>query len=204
MSLGTFTQVSQSNVRSRNDQSLRWPICLWLVDDNAALRGLLVDLLGGHDSIHCPRSLPSAEALLEELQSGPSPDVILMDLNMGGMSGIEAIPAVRALAPEARLFIMTTFYDGDQESRALAAGAAGFMLKSAPVEQILSELLETPQTRIPAPNRLATANVPDETHSTASPNSGQGAAWLPLVPRLVDLVRSVRDRKRLSPASNAR
>src|SRR5687767_10175867 len=73
------------------------------------------------------RTGAEAVALFRELR----PDVTLMDLQMPGMNGVQAIEAIRAEAPNARIVVLTT-YDGDvQALRALKAGAAGFLLKSS-------------------------------------------------------------------------
>ncbi len=68
------------------------------------------------------------------------PDVALLDLEMPEMGGIEAIAAIRALERDARLVVLTTF-DGDEDVfRAVSAGAAGYLLKDAPKEEILGAI----------------------------------------------------------------
>src|SRR5262249_25432061 len=70
------------------------------------------------------------------------PDVVLMDLQMPGMSGVEAIEAIRAQAPAARIVVLTT-YDGDvQALRAMKAGAAAYLLKSSLRKELVDTIRE--------------------------------------------------------------
>ena len=102
---------------------------LWLVDDDDDMRGLIAELIDRSDTIQCSQQFYSAEGALDALAHELPPDIILLDLNMGGMSGVEAIRPIKRLAREARVFIMTIFYDTIEAARARKAGAAGFILK---------------------------------------------------------------------------
>ena len=106
------------------------PIRLWLVEDHAEVRDLLVRLVNEQPGIQCSRSFASAEAMLSALERESSPDLILSDLNMPGRSGIESISAARALAPATPVVIMTAIHDSRQQAAALEAGAAGFLTKT--------------------------------------------------------------------------
>jgi DNA-binding NarL/FixJ family response regulator len=70
------------------------------------------------------------------------PDVTLMDLRLSGMSGIDALVAIRAEFPEARIIILTTFESDADMQRALASGAKSFLLKSLPPRQLLKVIRE--------------------------------------------------------------
>jgi two-component system NarL family response regulator len=79
------------------------------------------------------------------------PDVTLMDLRLPGMSGVEAIDAIRAEFPDARIIVLTT-YDGDEDIyRGLQAGAMAYLLKDAPREELLEAIraVHAGQMRIP-------------------------------------------------------
>jgi|SRR5581483_1497960 DNA-binding NarL/FixJ family response regulator len=108
---------------------------LWLVDDNREIRSLLANLIAREGSIECARQFSSAEALLEALQKETPPDAILLDLSLGGMSGIDALRPIRSLAASVHVFVMTTFYDGDVAARAFSLGASGFILKRQEIER---------------------------------------------------------------------
>ena len=116
-----------------NDQLIR----MWVVDDNDSFRGLLSSLIETEAGFECTRQFPSALALLAALKHHSPPDVILMDIEMPGLSGVDAVQGVKALAPATPVFIMTTFYDHHYKTRALRDGASGFFLKSAPLADML-------------------------------------------------------------------
>jgi DNA-binding NarL/FixJ family response regulator len=117
-------------------------LSLWLVDDHDGIRDLLADLLSDFGGIQCARQFSSAEAMLEALATDTPPDVILTDLNMGGMSGIDSIGPIKSLASATRVFIMTTFYDSEAARRAFKAGASGFLLKRDDVERNIEFILK--------------------------------------------------------------
>jgi DNA-binding NtrC family response regulator len=142
------------NGRSRdmNKSALR----LWIADDRKDIRDLLPDLLSRAGTIECPRTFSSAEALLDALKKETPPDAILSDVDMGGMSGIDAIQPIRSLAPSTHIFLMTIFYDGDLAARAFNLGASGFLLKRHEADQIVESILRisaepVPMRRLPTP-----------------------------------------------------
>jgi DNA-binding NarL/FixJ family response regulator len=117
-------------------------LCLWLADDHAPIVSLLAEVLGKSGRIHCARLFESAEDLLQALALETPPDAILMDVNMGGMTGVQAIAPIKRLAGSMRVFIMTTFFDGVVLTSARQAGAAGFFLKSGDWDEAIRRLLE--------------------------------------------------------------
>jgi DNA-binding NarL/FixJ family response regulator len=118
---------------------------LWLVDDDASVRGLMAELIEYRASFKSVRQFSSAEAVLAALGNSRGPDVLLMDVNMGGMSGIDAVRPIKRLSGSTRVFIMTTFFDSQRESNAFAAGASGFFLKTDELETVL-ECIRDPST----------------------------------------------------------
>jgi DNA-binding NarL/FixJ family response regulator len=106
------------------------PVRLWVVDDKQEVRSLFVEALSHERGIFCDREFNSAEALLEALGRDLPPDVVLTDVQMGGMTGVESLRFIPMLAPSVRVLVMTTFYDSIHEAEALRSGASGFLLKS--------------------------------------------------------------------------
>ncbi|MGW9628104.1 response regulator [Microbacterium sp. NPDC055521] len=110
-------------------------IRLLLVDDQALIRGAMAALLeleGDMTVLGTGADGTDAVRLAAELR----PDVCLMDIQMPGMDGIEATRAVRAACPGTRVLIVTTFARPGYLRSALDAGAAGFVAKDAPAEQL--------------------------------------------------------------------
>jgi DNA-binding NarL/FixJ family response regulator len=108
------------------------------VDDHQLLReGIAAVLEAQEDMTLVAQASNGREAL--EIFRRLRPDVTLMDLRMPDMSGIEAITAIRAEFPDARIVVLTTYAGDAQAAAALKAGAAGYMLKNL----VRKELLET-------------------------------------------------------------
>jgi DNA-binding NarL/FixJ family response regulator len=106
-----------------------------VVDDHELFRGGLVQLLEerGVDVVGDAPLAAGAIQLTCEL----SPDVVLMDLNMPGMSGIEATQRLSAAAPLVRVLMLTVVADERNVTEALLAGACGYLVKDAPIDQII-------------------------------------------------------------------
>lgn len=112
-------------------------INFWLADDDAELRQVMAQTLNLTPGMRLTREFASAEALIRALKSGPAPHVVVLDLKMMGMSGADAVAPIKQLAPQIHVIIFTTFHDGAAQQKALAAGAAGFVLKRNGVGSIV-------------------------------------------------------------------
>jgi DNA-binding NarL/FixJ family response regulator len=111
-------------------------IGVWLVEDNAMFR---MGVQRGVDSLEgmaCRGRFTSAEAAFSALDTEEPPDVILLDVQLPGMEGIEALQTLRERAPQARVVILTVFDDADKIFRAVCAGAMGYVLKTSGIDQI--------------------------------------------------------------------
>lgn len=108
------------------------------VDDHPILRGGIAALIGNQSDMELVAEAANGQEGLEQFRKH-CPDITLMDLQMPGMSGIDAIIAIRAEFPEARIIILTTHAGDVQISRALKAGARAYLLKGS----LRNELLET-------------------------------------------------------------
>jgi DNA-binding NarL/FixJ family response regulator len=109
---------------------------VWVVDDNAALRELFAHLLTKQPGIRCTRQFSSAEAVLATLAEERPPDMILLDLNLGGQSGLSAIRPIKKLAPSVMVLTLTMFTNSHYEMEAFRSGASGFLLKSYGIDEI--------------------------------------------------------------------
>jgi two-component system, NarL family, invasion response regulator UvrY len=115
-----------------------------LVDDHDLFRGGLRDVLedSGVRIVGEAGDGERAVELVRELR----PDVVVMDLNMPGMGGVEATRRILADAPEQRVLVLTITVDQHLIDDALAAGAAGYLLKDAPVDDIAAAVKATSPT----------------------------------------------------------
>ena len=110
-----------------------------LVDDQGLFREALATLLGLHSQLEIVGEAGDGEAGVALAQT-LRPDVVLMDLRMPGMSGVEATRRLRSLVPEARVLVLTTFEDDDEVLAAIEVGAAGYMLKASPAEKLVEAI----------------------------------------------------------------
>lgn len=143
-SLLTEAERVDATARSSANGSSRRVLRVWLVDDNAALRGLFAQLLNKQPGIQCRRHFPSAEAVLVALAEERSPDMILMDVNLGGQSGLSAIRPIKNLVPSVKVLMLTMFSNSHYEAEAFRSGASGFLLKSYSLDEI-AELMHEAQ-----------------------------------------------------------
>lgn len=112
-----------------------------VVDDHAVVRAGLRLLLGGEEGIEAAGEAGSADEALREARR-IKPDVILLDVTMPGTSGIEALPSLLEVAPEARVLILSMEDDPSYVREAFAAGAQGYVLKEAIDTEVVTAVRE--------------------------------------------------------------
>jgi len=118
------------------------PHSVWIVEDNSAFRETIAELIRRTPALQFERAFGSCEAALEELERAAVPDIILMDLDLPGMTGIEGVRAVKAVSPETRVVMLTVFDENDLIFKSICAGASGYLLKSDPTAKIVASLQE--------------------------------------------------------------
>ena len=128
---------------------------MWLIEDHADSRRVLARVLNRTSTLVCPCTFASCEEALAALRSTPAPDVVLLDIGLPGMNGIEGIPHLKALAPGTHIIILTVFDDQDKVFRAICAGASGYLLKNADEEAIASAVREVMEGGAPVNPRIA-------------------------------------------------
>lgn len=130
-----------------------------VVDDHAMVRAGLATLLeAGGDITVVGQAADGVQAV--ELAQRLTPDVILMDLSMPVMGGVEATRAVLAAAPDTSVVVLTTFSDRDRVSQALAAGAVGYQLKDCEPADLLAAVRAAAAGHAPLDPRVARVLLP--------------------------------------------
>ncbi|MCU1676524.1 MAG: response regulator transcription factor [Frankiales bacterium] len=130
-----------------------------IVDDHAVVRRGLADLLTASGDIAVVGSLEDgsgAAAAVVELE----PDIVLMDLSMPGMDGIEATRAVLAARPETKVVVLTSFSDSARILGALEAGAVGYLLKDTEPDVITRAIRDAAVGGVPLSPQAARALLP--------------------------------------------
>jgi DNA-binding NarL/FixJ family response regulator len=107
------------------------------VEDDARARRILADWLGHAADLELVDRFSDAESALTTLRHS-APDVVLMDINLPGQSGIECVRKLKPLMPATQFVMLTVYEDADRIFEALSAGAAGYLLKHTPREDLLA------------------------------------------------------------------
>jgi DNA-binding NarL/FixJ family response regulator len=108
-----------------------------IVEDSRGTRESLSELLKRSPGLRCVGAYPNGEAALRELPD-QTPDVVLMDINLPGMSGIECVARLKEKAPKTQVLMLTTYEEGDLIFESLRAGANGYLLKNMPPSELVT------------------------------------------------------------------
>lgn len=125
-----------------------------IVEDNPGLRRSLTRLLNRANRFRCVGAWADGETALAEA-GRIRPKVVLMDINLEGMSGIDCTAQLKLLCPEAQVIMVTVYEDTDSIFRALQAGACGYLLKRATAAEILEAIVEVRQGGAPMTSEIA-------------------------------------------------
>jgi len=112
-----------------------------IFDDYKLLREGLFQLINGTEGLCCAGAFADCNKLLKNIEQS-KPDVILMDIQMPGISGIEAVKIIRAHYPSIRILMQTVFEDDDKIFAAICAGASGYILKKTSPSGLLEAIRE--------------------------------------------------------------
>jgi len=125
-----------------------------LVEDDRGLREQLTQILNSAPDIRCVGAFASAEEALQQLPAR-CPDVVLMDIKLPGMSGIECVARLKRLMPGLQIVMVTVYEDSERIFRALKAGASGYLLKSSPPQQLLEAVRDVHAGGAPMSSHIA-------------------------------------------------
>jgi DNA-binding NarL/FixJ family response regulator len=112
-----------------------------IVEDDAKLRETLVRYLAAQPGFRCASTYSSAESALADIPN-VHPHVVLMDINLPGMTGIECVAKLRQAAPAVKIIMLTVFEESEQVFKALSAGAFGYLVKSNRPAKIIEAIRE--------------------------------------------------------------
>lgn len=128
---------------------------VWLIEDHADSRRVLARVLNRAATMKCPCAFASCEEALAALESRPEPDVILLDIGLPGMSGIEGIRHLKARSPATHVIMLTVFDDQEKVFNAICAGASGYLLKTADEDAVIGAIQEVLHGGAPINPRVA-------------------------------------------------
>ena len=125
-----------------------------IVEDNPAIRAGLEELVSGLKGCRCVGAFGSAEEALRRLPA-LKPELVLMDINLPNLSGIECAARLKELLPEARVLMLTVYEDEERIFQALKAGASGYILKRAGKKEIVEAIYELRRGGAPMTSAIA-------------------------------------------------
>jgi DNA-binding NarL/FixJ family response regulator len=125
-----------------------------IVEDDEEIRANLTHRIGGSPAFKLLASYADAESALAELPR-TAPDVVLMDINLPGMDGVECVRRLKAKMPGAQFVMLTVYEDNNRLFKSLIAGASGYLLKRTPPAKLLAAIREAHQGGSPMTPQIA-------------------------------------------------
>lgn len=129
--------------------------CLWLIEDNEGFRRTVARILERVPDIAAVEGFGSCEDALRRMETGERPDAVLIDVGLPGIDGIQGIARIKAAAPAAQILVLTVFEDDEKIFRAICAGASGYLLKSASMQEVVEAVAEVRRGGSPMTPRIA-------------------------------------------------
>jgi DNA-binding NarL/FixJ family response regulator len=129
-------------------------ILVSIVEDHEPLRQIMAEWIGQAPDMKLGRTYPDAESALADLPQHPA-DVVLMDINLPGLNGIECVRQLKALLPATQFVMVTVYMDADRIFKALAAGATGYLLKRSSHTELLQAIREVAAGGSPMSRNIA-------------------------------------------------
>lgn len=153
-----------------------------IVEDRARIRETIVDIINGTEGLRCIGAYNSCEAVLEALQT-QVPHVLLMDIGLPGMSGIEGVKIVKSRYPSIDVLMHTVYDDDDKIFQSICAGASGYVLKNAESAELIRAIREI---RVGAP---MSASIARRLLTMVRRREASPAVDMNLTPRELDILQ---------------
>ena len=125
-----------------------------IIEDDDWIRDNLAAQIGHTNGFLCVGSYPSGEEALNQVMKNV-PDVILMDINLPKMSGIECVRKLKTMVPSAQVMMLTVYEDSEKIFDSLLAGASGYLLKRTPQAEILDAIADVHRGNSPMSGHIA-------------------------------------------------
>ncbi len=125
-----------------------------IVEDDTRLRESLSIVISGAEGFRCLSTYPTGEAAVKEMPRD-WPDVVLMDINLPQMSGIECVPKLKAMRPQLHVIMLTVYVDAEKIFQSLQAGASGYLIKQTRPAEILEAITDVQRGGAPMSHMIA-------------------------------------------------
>ena len=138
-----------------------------IFEDNKSLRQGLYQLINGSEGFVCTGAFEDCHDLLKNIEDA-KPDVVLMDIQMPGINGIEAVKLIREKCPDLKILMQTIFEDSEKIFHSILAGASGYILKNTSPSRFLDYIKETFEGGAPMSPSIATKVLKIVTQQSSS------------------------------------
>lgn len=128
---------------------------VWLIEDNEVFRTMSARIINETDIARCTKTFSTCEDALEALKFGPAPQIVISDVGLPGMNGIEGIGKIKELSPDSHVIMLTVYDDAQKVFDAICAGASGYLLKNSLGGTLDSALRDVLQGGSPMNPRVA-------------------------------------------------
>src|SRR5580693_8290580 len=148
------------------------PISVSIVEDNDQLRGTLAKVIGRAPGFKFASDYRSAEDALAGLPE-VKPDVVLMDINLPGINGVECVRQLKKILPQIQIMMLTVYEDTENIFDALSAGANGYLLKRTSSAELLDAIREVHRGGSPMTTHIARKVVQSFQRNAPAPQPGE-------------------------------
>jgi DNA-binding NarL/FixJ family response regulator len=162
-------------------------IAVSIIEDDSQARQILSDWIRRAEGFQFVSEHGSAESAVAALPQ-EKPAVVLTDINLPGINGIEAVRKLKVAMPETQFVMLTVYEDADHIFHALTAGATGYLLKQTPRNELIAALRQVHAGGSPMTSNIARKVVQSFQQQRSAPAAGDGAELSPREHEVLDLL----------------
>jgi len=115
---------------------------LWVIEDDPVFRRGMEELINATPGMHCERVFVTCEDAIKVLKAEGAPQIVLVDIGLPGMSGIDGIRQMKSLSPSTEFIVLTIYESHQKVFEAICAGATGYLVKSLTPEEVVEKVRE--------------------------------------------------------------
>jgi DNA-binding NarL/FixJ family response regulator len=150
----TASVTPQMPAAAASPAQARQPIRVAIVEDDDWLRSSLATAISGATGFECLGSFRSAESALKNIPT-LNPDVVLMDINLPGMDGVQCVRQLKEVCPKIQFLMLTVYEESDRIFNSLQAGARGYLLKRTAIEELFEAIRQVMDGGTPLTDHIA-------------------------------------------------
>jgi DNA-binding NarL/FixJ family response regulator len=163
------------------------PVRISIIEDDSRLRQIYANYVRQSAELELVGQYPDAESAIEAIPT-ERPDVVLMDIHLPGMNGIECVRRLKELLPQTHFMMLTVYEDAEKIFSALKAGASGYLLKRTTEAELMAAILDINQGGSPMSSAIARKVVQSFQNPPPGQALGEAARLSPREREILDLL----------------